>query len=204
MPSRCTSTCRIARRWRNPSSFEGSAKFSCTWDAPRRPGKQWTRAWRIAERVLGPDHSSTLTIRTRLASALRSQGRIREAIQIFEEALAGLRRSPLPSTHPEIVGVLHGLGQSLSLAGRHADAEGRFTEALNAAKKIYGDEGENIARILLSLSNAQADSGRRKEAQETLRRAMDMTASIHGERSLAWLTALISLGTHAMQDGHGR
>ena len=56
------------------------------------------------ERVLGPDHPSTLTSRHNLALAYRAAGRTDEAISLHEQTLAARERvlGPDHPEHPEL------------------------------------------------------------------------------------------------------
>ena len=52
------------------------------------------------ERILGPDHPSTMTSRNNLAFAYRAAGRAAEAIPLFERTLADRERILGPD-HPD-------------------------------------------------------------------------------------------------------
>jgi hypothetical protein len=52
------------------------------------------------ERILGPDHPSTLTSRNNLAAAYRDAGRVAEAIGLHERTLAD-RERVLGPDHPD-------------------------------------------------------------------------------------------------------
>jgi hypothetical protein len=54
------------------------------------------------ERVLGPDHPSTLGSRNNLANAYRAAGRTEEAVTLHEQVLA-VRQRVLGPEHPDTV-----------------------------------------------------------------------------------------------------
>ncbi len=69
------------------------------------------------ERVLGPDHPSTLTSRNNLAAAKRAAGRAVEAIALHEQALAA-RERVLGPDHPSTLTSRNNLAAAKRAAGR--------------------------------------------------------------------------------------
>jgi tetratricopeptide (TPR) repeat protein len=72
------------------------------------------------ERVLGPDHPSTLTARGNLAIAYRDAGRVAEAMPLFERALADMERV-LGADHPDTLSTRGNLALAYQDAGQVAN-----------------------------------------------------------------------------------
>jgi hypothetical protein len=75
----------------------------------------------IRERVLGPDHHSTLTSMANLASAMWDQGRLREA-EVLEVQVMERRRRVLGAEHPDTVASIANLALTYQGQGREEKA----------------------------------------------------------------------------------
>ena len=73
------------------------------------------------ERVLGPDHPSTLQSRNNLAVGYRVAGRLDEAITLHEQVLAA-RERVLGPDHPSTLQSRNNLAVGYQAAGRSGEA----------------------------------------------------------------------------------
>jgi hypothetical protein len=60
----------------------------------------YKRALAGCEKVLGPEHTSTLDIINNLGVLYTGQGRLKDAEMMYNRALAGKEKALGPSTHP--------------------------------------------------------------------------------------------------------
>ena len=77
----------------------------------------YEQALAARERVLGPDHPSTLQSRSNLATAYRAAGRLDEATSLHEQTLAA-RERVLGPDHPDTVASRNNLAAAYQAAGR--------------------------------------------------------------------------------------
>ncbi len=117
-----------------------------------------------------------------LGTALQESGRVEEAINRYERALAfDARYSP----------ALNNLGTALRLAGRVDEAVGVYGRAL--------EQNRDWPSVHLNLGNALVTQGRLREAIASFRRAQSIEDSPHTRDALA--NALYDYGTAALESG---
>ena len=75
----------------------------------------------VRERVLGPEHPSTLTSRANLAIGYRAAGRNDDAVRLDEQTLEA-RERVLGSEHPDTLESRNNLARGYRDAGRDDDA----------------------------------------------------------------------------------
>ncbi|HEX2810430.1 MAG TPA: tetratricopeptide repeat-containing protein, partial [Kineosporiaceae bacterium] len=91
------------------------------------------------ERLLGPEHPDTLTVRANLASSYSSAGRTAEAIALQEQALAEAERLLGPE-HPDTLTARGNLASSYGSAGRTAEAIALEERVLADRERLLGPE----------------------------------------------------------------
>ena len=89
-----------------------------------------------SERVLGPDHLSTLASRNNLAIAYRAAGRRDEAISLHEQVLA-VRERVLGPDHPRTLASRDNLALAYRDAGRRDEAISLHEQALAAGNASW-------------------------------------------------------------------
>jgi tetratricopeptide (TPR) repeat protein len=122
------------------------------------------RASILAQRLFGPDHPNTLTIRGNLANTLRSQGRYDEAEPLEREVLTA-REKALGSEHPDTLIARGNLASTLHLQGRYEEAEGLYREVLAAHEEVLGPEHRDTLTTRGNLANNLRLQGRYEEAE---------------------------------------
>ena len=133
------------------------------------------RSRAIFEGVIGVTNPLLSPWRRGSAVALARLGRGGEALERVEEDLALARRWGAPG----------GIGSALAARGLVAGRGGIEDLAAGAALLDEADVPLPYARAALSLGSALRAAGRRTDAQEALRRALDAAASCGGERIAA-------------------
>ena len=123
------------------------------------------------ERVLGPDHPDTLTIRNNLAGAYYSVGRFGEAIELYEQVLAD-RVRVLGPDHPDTLTVRNNLAGAYKSAGRLAEAVELFERVLADRVRVLGPDHPDTLTTRNNLAGAYYFAGRFGEAIELLGRVL--------------------------------
>ena len=116
-----------------------------------------------SERVLGPDHPSTLAARNNLAEAYREAGRAAEGIPLLEQTLAD-RERVLGPDHPDTLGSRSNLALAYEDTGRAAEAIPLHEQALAACERLLGPDHPDTLRSRNNLAAAYAAAGRAAEA----------------------------------------
>ena len=123
------------------------------------------------ERVLGPDHPDTLTIRNNLAGAYYSVGRFGEAIELYEQVLAEYERV-LGADHPDTLTVRNNLAGAYKSAGRLAEAVELFERVLADRVRVLGPDHPDTLAARNNLAGAYYSVGRFGEAIELFERVL--------------------------------
>ena len=123
------------------------------------------------ERVLGPDHPDTLTIRNNLAGAYYSVGRFGEAIELYEQVLAEYERV-LGADHPDTLTVRNNLAGAYKSAGRLAEAVELFERVLADRVRVLGSDHPDTLAARNNLAGAYYSVGRFGEAIELFERVL--------------------------------
>ena len=123
------------------------------------------------ERVLGPDHPDTLTIRNNLAGAYYSVGRFGEAIELYEQVLAD-RVRVLGPDHPDTLTVRNNLAGAYKSAGRLAEAVELFERVLAERERVLGSDHPDTLTTRNNLAGAYYFAGRFGEAIELFERVL--------------------------------
>ncbi len=93
----------------------------------------------IRRRVLGDDHTDTLTSFDYLVGRLYAQGRYDEAEPLLVEILK-IRRRLLGEEHPNTLRTMNNLGGLYQRQGRAGEAEPFLLEALAGRRRVLGNE----------------------------------------------------------------
>ncbi|MFC7533585.1 tetratricopeptide repeat protein [Actinoplanes sp. GCM10030250] len=123
----------------------------------------WQTLTEQAERLLGPDHTDTLTAQMRLAVSLCRCGRTGEATVIGERAAAGWDRVSDPEHVPAITARLH-LAVTYRNAGRTAEAITLLEQVVAAFGRTEGPTAWMTLTSRTDLAIAYRDAGRVHEA----------------------------------------
>ncbi len=92
----------------------------------------------LRERVLGPDHPTTLASRNNLANGYRAVGRHQDAITLDELTLA-TRERVLGPEHPDTLASRNNLANGYRAVGRHQDAITLYEQALATHGNVSWD-----------------------------------------------------------------
>ena len=123
------------------------------------------------ERVLGPDHPDTLTIRNNLAGAYYSVGRFGEAIELYEQVLAD-RVRVLGPDHPDTLTTRNNLAGAYYFAGRFGEAIELLGRVLAERERVLGSDHPDTLTTRNNLAFAYHSAGRFDEAIELYERVL--------------------------------
>ena len=123
------------------------------------------------ERVLGPDHPDTLTIRNNLAGAYYSVGRFGEAIELYEQVLAD-RVRVLGPDHPDTLAARNNLAGAYYFAGRFGEAIELLGRVLAERERVLGPDHPDTLTTRNNLAFAYHSAGRFDEAIELYERVL--------------------------------
>ena len=144
------------------------------------------------ERVLGPDHPDTLTIRNNLAGAYYSVGRFGEAIELFERVLAE-RERVLGSDHPDTLTTRNNLAFAYHSAGRFDEAIELYERVLAEQERVLGPDHPDTLTVRNNLAFAYHSAGRFGEAIELFERVLADQERVLGPDHPGTLTTRNSL-----------
>jgi tetratricopeptide (TPR) repeat protein len=143
-----------------------------------RAEQRFRQVIEIREHALGPDHPHLAMALSNLGLALRRQGRLDEAKQAVERALAVMRsRGP---DDMRTAGVLMGLGRIAEEQGDFRAALRHFDHALALEEAGLPPEHPDIARSLYSRAIVLVHLGDLTAARSSLDRADAIKAAING------------------------
>jgi tetratricopeptide (TPR) repeat protein len=94
--------------------------------------KQFLAALEVAE-TFGPEDPRLATSLNNLAGLYRAQGKLQEALPLYQRALA-IREKALGPNHPNVVSVLTNYAATLRRLGRHTEAEALVKRAAGAIR----------------------------------------------------------------------
>ncbi len=128
------------------------------------------------------------------------QARAPEAESLGREADALARRA-LPPDHPARLDASESLGVLLEYTGSPAEAA-PLLEAAVRRHEAAGRPTAELGSAVTELANTYSYLGRTREADSLMRRALEISRAVNGERHPNYATDLINLGESEI--GHGR
>jgi tetratricopeptide (TPR) repeat protein len=124
----------------------------------------YRQALEVQEKVLGPEHSSTLSSVHDLALVLLSQGKYKEGEIMLRQVLA-IREKILGPEDPCIFHSVNNLGIVLSMQGKNKEAEIIHRQALEVQEKVLGPGHSSTLDSVHNLASALKSQGKYKEAE---------------------------------------
>ena len=103
-------------------------------------------------KVLGPDHTHTLTTVNNLAELYRIQNRYLEAEKLYQRALAG-REKALGPDHTHTLTTVHDLGTLYKIQNKYPEAERLYKRALAGYEKVLGPDHTHTLTIVNNLAD---------------------------------------------------
>ena len=148
-------------------------------DALRRAGKASqpetvataSRAVKLRERLLGPDHPDVAESLCVLGLILADRSQNAEARSAYERALA-IREKTAGADHPSVAKILSNLAELRSAEGDYAAARQQHERAVAIIEKALGPDHIEIANSLANLATATRHTGDLARSRKLYERAL--------------------------------
>ena len=146
----------------------------------------------MRKKLLGAEHTDTLTSMANLASTYRNQGRWNEAEQLQIHVL-DMRKKLFDSEHPDTLTSIANLAHTYKKQGRWNEAEQLQIQVMNIRKKLLGTEHPDTLTSMASLACTYRKQGRWNEAEQLEIQVLDMRKKLHGAEHPDTLTSMANL-----------
>jgi tetratricopeptide (TPR) repeat protein len=155
----------------------------------------------VAEnQALGRVDAASLTTANDLAHAYRSDGRLFEAKDLFEETLR-CRRDLLGAEHPDTLVSQHDLAYCYELMGRLAEASALYKATLDARRRVLGDDNPETLTTATNLAYTYRSLGRLSEAVDLFRDVHNRSLRLLGADNPSTLAATGNLASGYLSIG---
>jgi tetratricopeptide (TPR) repeat protein len=145
----------------------------------RRSADLLRQALADSERVLGPDHPSTLSTRANLANVFIQLGRLEEATDLLRQTLADSERVLGPD-HPSTLSTRANLANVFIEQGRLEEAADLLRQTLADSERVLGPDHPSTLSTRANLANVFIEQGRLEEAADLLRQTLADSERILG------------------------
>ena len=176
----------IRTTWRTPSAQAGQLE-----EAERYSSESVT----AHRALLPPGHEDTATSLSTLAYVRGLQGRPREAVDLYREALA-MRIARLGERHPDVARGRQDLATALSRVGDYAESVREMTQALEVYRAVYGERHPSIATTLNNLGAVESNRNRFAEAVTYATAAFEMRRELLGPQHPSTLVTQANLANY--------
>jgi eukaryotic-like serine/threonine-protein kinase len=139
------------------------------------------------------DHYVVLTGR---GVVLRDQGRLGEALELFEQAL-GLVDDDLPQARL----VESNIGETLRRMGEYERALDVYARSLDKARELTGPRHPAVATLLNNMAAVHQELGQSAQAFELLRQALELRTEAFGRQHPTVVATLANLGRNESDVG---
>lgn len=157
----------------------------------------------IRARLLGEEDRATIAVRMDLAWALRDNGDLAEADELYQRMVERSERA-LPADDPLLSSIHAGRARGLLASGRYAAAEEELHLALALRLRTQAGGPRGILRIRSDLARLAHRQGRFEEAITELRDVRRLTRALGQEAAVDTLAAGVSLARVLRDAGKAR
>lgn len=122
----------------------------------------YQRALAGKEKTWGPQHTSTLNTVNNLGNLYRNLGRLEDAEQMYQRALAGYAKAIHPNNLLTCVPALNNMWAFASLRqrqGRTEDARHWYSQALLGYEKTFGERSDKCQALRNNLAALASEEG---------------------------------------------
>ncbi|QPN66566.1 tetratricopeptide repeat protein [Synechococcus sp. CBW1006] len=179
---------------------EESMLVSLNWlaDAQRDLGQYdaalplYQRCLEAQERLLGPEHPSTLTTVGNLAGLYQDKGEYEQAEAFYSRALEARERLLGPE-HPSTLTTVNNLALLYQDKGEYEQAEAFYSRALEAQERLLGPEHPSTLTTVGNLAGLYQDKGAYEQAEAFYSRALEARERLLGPEHPSTLTTVGNL-----------
>ena len=153
------------------------------------------RAWEIRQRVLGPRHPETLSVKERVAMEMYSfEGRYAEAERMLRETLKA-QREVVGSEHRDTLESMVDLGTVLDAEAKYPEALALKQSALDVERRNLGPEDRDTVDTMVGVADTLTLMARYGEAEIIQRKVLDAQRRILGPEHPDTLNTMSDLAT---------
>ncbi|KAI9860949.1 MAG: hypothetical protein M1813_005628 [Trichoglossum hirsutum] len=131
------------------------------------------------ERVLGPEHLSTLVSMDNIAVVLDNQGKYEAAEEMHRRTLE-LREKVLGPEHPDTLGSMNNLAMGLNSQGKYEAAEEMHRRTLELREKVLGPEHPSTLVSMNNIAVVLDNQGKYEAAEEMHRQTLELREKVLG------------------------
>jgi tetratricopeptide (TPR) repeat protein len=124
----------------------------------------YSRALAEYQKVLGPDHTSTLDTVGKLGRLYAKQGQFEDAERMYNRALVGYEKA-LGCDHTSTLATVNNLGLLYTDQGQLEDAERMYNHVVAGREKALGPDHTSTLDIVHNLGLLYIDQGRLEDAE---------------------------------------
>ncbi|KAJ5820547.1 hypothetical protein N7474_006138 [Penicillium riverlandense] len=128
-----------------------------------------------------------------LGNLYSDQGKLKEAEEMYQRALAGCEKA-LGPRHTSTLDTVNNLGLLYQSQGKIKEAEEMYQRALAGCETALGPDHTSTLKTVNSLGNLYSDQGKLKEAEEMYQRALVGYEKALGPRHTSTLDTVNNLG----------
>lgn len=153
------------------------------------------------EKVLGREHSWTITSMSNLAGALSNQGKYAEAEKVHRDTLA-LSEKVFGKEALETLTIISNLALALGDQGKYTEAEHMHKDTLALVKGGLGEDHPCTLARISNLAQALSCQGKYAEAEEMQRETLALKEKVFGKEHPSTLVSMGNLA--AALSGQGK
>ncbi|KAL2049167.1 hypothetical protein ABVK25_010596 [Lepraria finkii] len=157
-------------------------------------------AYRVYKNTVGDTHDDTLKIVNTLVEMLCSSGKLKEADEMGNLALAR-RRESLGPEHPNTLQSLCASAEVKRRQGQFSIAKEISRDALQVAERVLGESHHQTLTLVITLARVMQNQGKYDEAETLYRRALSVMKRTLGEGHPDVARMLQSLATSLTLQG---
>ena len=129
----------------------------------------------------GDSHGDIARTLKDLAQAIYSDGDLKTAISMMQDAVAMQRELRGAAPHPDLADAINDLGMLFDYSGDYGRAEELYRESIAMYRQLFGEKHNKIADGLNNLANVLQDKGDLAGAERTYRQALALQRELLGE-----------------------
>ncbi len=167
---------------------------------PAKALEHFQVAAKMRRELLGPNHAATIEAEDRLGSALRVQGKVKEAITLHEQLLARAERVKGKDSQTALA-VLYSLVSDYSADGREADALQQSKHLVDASLQHFGRDHESTWKVQHQRAMLLSEAGDWREALPMMEEVVAARTRVLGPDDPATLASVTQLASLYRKQG---
>jgi tetratricopeptide (TPR) repeat protein len=131
--------------------------------------------------LYGETHGDIARTLKDLAQAIYSDGDLKSALPLMQEAVAMQRELRGSAPHPDLADAINDLGILVDYSGDYPRAESLYRESISMYRRLFGEKHNKIADGLNNLASVLQEKGDLANSESTYRQAIAMQRELLGE-----------------------